>query len=277
MSYQTLILERRGPVGWLILNRPASLNAHNVTMLTELPQAWHELDADDDVRVIVMTGRGKGFCAGADVKEVAASGGGMADRMRSINDGRAPSRASARSNDIWKPVIAAVNGVCAGSGLYHVAEADIAIASRSAFFVDNHVSVGQAAALEPIGLMNSMPLGAVLRMALVGAHERLSADDAFRLGFVSEVVDPPERLDEVAQDLAEKIARNSPAALRHTKQAIWGALETGWSDAMLRGWDHIVQMWRHPDNAEGPKAFAEKRPARWAPPSYTEPTQERAN
>ena len=267
MSYETLILERRGPVGWLVLNRPDSLNAHNVTMLSELPRAWRELDADDDVRVIVMTGRGRAFCAGADVKEVAASGGGMAERMRGLTDGGSPTLVSARSNEVWKPVIAAVNGVCAGSGLSHVADADIAIASSSASFLDNHVSVGQAAGLEPVALMSSMPLTSVLRMALVGTYERLSAYDAYRLGLVTQVVDPPERLDESVQELAETIAKNSPAAMRHTKQAIWAALETSRSEATATGWRHVVEMWRHPDNAEGPKAFAERREPNWAPPS----------
>jgi enoyl-CoA hydratase/carnithine racemase len=102
LSYETLILEHRGPVGWIILNRPDSLNAHNLTMLSELPRAWSELDADDDVRVIVMTGQGRAFCAGADVKEVAASGGGMADRMRDVMDGGEFAPVSARSNEAWK-------------------------------------------------------------------------------------------------------------------------------------------------------------------------------
>ena len=270
MSYETLILEHRGPVGWLILNRPDSLNAHNVMMLSELPQAWREFDADDDVRVIVMTGSGRGFCAGADVKEVAASGGGMADRMSTLIETGEPVLASARSNDVWKPVIAAVNGVCAGSGLHHVAEADIAVASSSATFVDNHVSVGQAAGLEPIALMNSMPLTAVLRMALVGSGERLTAYDAFRLGLVTQVVEPPERLDDSVQALAEAIAKNSPAAMRHTKQAIWAALDSSRIDAMATGWRHVVAMWGHPDNREGPRAFAEGRLPRWASPSSSE-------
>jgi enoyl-CoA hydratase/carnithine racemase len=160
-----------------------------------------------------------------------------------------------------------VNGVCAGSGLTHVAEADIAIASSAASFVDNHVSVGQAAGFEPVALMSSMPLTSVLRMALVGSHERLSAYDAFHLGLVTEVVDPPERLEASVQDLAEKIARNSPAAMRHTKQVIWGARETSRSKAMALGWRHVVAMWRHPDNAEGPRAFAQRRAPDWAPPS----------
>ncbi len=94
VSYETLIVEHRGQVGWLILNRPDSLNAHNVKMLSELPLAWKELDADDGVRVIVMTGKGRGFCAGADVKEVAASGGGMGDRMSALIESSEPVLAS---------------------------------------------------------------------------------------------------------------------------------------------------------------------------------------
>jgi enoyl-CoA hydratase len=187
--------------------------------------------------------------------------------MRSFTDTGKPVLASARSNEVWKPVIAAVNGVCAGSGLHHVAEADIAIASSSATFLDNHVSVGQAAGLEPIALMSSMPLTAVLRMALVGNSESLNAHDAFRLGFVTQVVDPPEHLDVSVQALAERIAQNSPAAMRHTKQAIWAALDSSRSDAMAIGWQHVVAMWAHPDNLEGPRAFAEKRTPSWAPPS----------
>lgn len=194
----------------------------------------------------------------------------MSDRMSALIESGQPVRASARSNDVWKPVIAAVNGVCAGSALHHVGEADIAVASSSATFVDNHVSVGQAAGLEPIALMNSMPFTAVLRMALVGSGEKLSAYDAFRLGLVTEVVDPPERLDEAVQALAEVIARDSPAAMRHTKQAAWAALESARSDAMATGWRHVVAMWGHPDNQEGPRAFAERRTPRWAPPSRAE-------
>ena len=104
-------------------------------------------------------------------------------------------------------------------------------------------------------------------MALVGGSERLSADDAFRLGLVTQVVDPPERLEESVQALAEKIARNSPAAMRHTKQAIWAALDSSRSDAMANDWRHVVTMWGRPDNMEGPRAFAENRLPSWAPPS----------
>jgi enoyl-CoA hydratase len=141
---------------------------------------------------------------------------------------------------VWKPVIAAVNGMCVGGGLHFVADADIVLASSNATFLDTHVSVGQVAAYELIGLARRMPFEAVLRMALVGRHERMSAERALALGMISQVVDPPERLREEAQALAEKIARNSPAAMAATKRALWGALERGLTDACkagaLRSW-----------------------------------------
>ena len=103
-----------------------------------------------------------------------------------------------------------------------------------------------------------------MRMALVGARERMTAARAYQLGMISEVVDPPERLREAAQDLAEKIARNSPAAMAVSKRALWGALEMGLTDACKAGARDLVSMWGHPDQAEGPQAFAEKRDARWS-------------
>jgi len=126
------------------------------------------------------------------------------------------------------------------------------------------VSVGQVAAYELIGLARRMPFEAVLRMALVGRHERMSAERALTLGMISQVVDPPERLREEAQALAEKIARNSPAAMAATKRALWGALERGLTDACKAGAAELVSMWGHPDQVEGPAAFAEKREPQWA-------------
>jgi enoyl-CoA hydratase/carnithine racemase len=111
-----------------------------------------------------------------------------------------------------------------------------------------------------------MPVEAVMRMAFVGKHERLSAARAYDLGMISQVVDPPERLREEAQALAEKIARNSPEAMRLTKQALWGALETGLTEACRAGARHLVAMWGHPDQDEGPRAFAERREPQWTDP-----------
>ena len=130
-------------------------------------------------------------------------------------------------NDVWKPVITAVNGICAGGAFHWIADSDIVIAASDAQFFDPHVSIGQVVSIEAIGLMKRMPVEAVMRMAFVGRHERMSAARAYELGMISEVVDPPERLRDAAQELAEKIARNSPAAMAATKRALWGALELG--------------------------------------------------
>ncbi|RAY16277.1 enoyl-CoA hydratase/isomerase family protein [Actinomadura craniellae] len=261
MTYQTLRVERRGGVGWILFNRPDRRNAMNNAMRDELRDAWTELGEDPAVRVIVNGGLGRDFQTGADVKELASDGIGMERYRESVQ--KWDLGFTSWFLGIDKPVIAAVNGICAGGGLHFVADADIVLAASDASFTDPHVSVGQASTIEMIGLMRKMPAEAVLRMALVGRYERMSAARAYELGMVSEVVDPPERLHDAAQELAEKIARNSPAAMRATKRALWGALEHGLTDACKAGAAELVGLWGHPDQAEGPAAFAEKREPRW--------------
>jgi enoyl-CoA hydratase len=226
--------------------------------------AWDELEADPEVRVIVHTGQGRAFQTGVDVQEIATDGVGM-ERYRE----------SAESFDLhftsWhqhvsKPVITAVNGICAGGGLHWIADADIVIAASDAEFFDPHVSVGQVVAAEAIGLMKKMPVEAIMRMALVGRWERMSAARAYELGMISQIVDPPGELRNAAQSLAELIARNSPAAMAATKRALWGALELGLTDACRAGSKELVSMWGHPDQEEGPRAFAEKRAPVWIAP-----------
>ena len=232
-SYEFLKVERHGPVGWLINNRPDQLNAMNNAMRDEFAVAWQELDADPQVRVIVHTGEGRAFQTGVDVREVASDGVGMERYRESLEQWSL--RFTAWHNQVWKPVITAVNGLCAGGAFHWVADADIVLAASDATFFDPHVSVGQVVSIEAIGLMRKMPVEAVMRMALVGRHERMSAQRAYELGMVSQVVDPPERLRDEAQALAEKIARNSPAAMAATKRALWGALETGLTEACRAG------------------------------------------
>lgn len=265
MAFECLKVERRGPVGWLINNRPDRLNAMNARMRDELADAWMQLDTDAEVRVIVHTGEGRAFQTGVDVAEIASDGVGMERYRRSVED--FDLHFTAWHQEVWKPVITAVNGVCAGGGFHWVADADIVICASDAEFFDPHVSVGQVVSIEAIGLMRKMPVEAVMRMALVGRHERMPAERAYELGMVSEVVDPPERLRERAQELGETIARNSPAAMAATKRALWGALELGLTDACRAGAAELVSMWGHPDQVEGPRAFAEKREPRWAPPT----------
>ncbi len=262
MTYETLEVERRGHVGWLIFNRPEVLNAMNLKMAAELPRAWKELDGDDDVRVIVNSGRGRAFQTGVDVREVSEAGG-MGNRVS--RGERSEGGMTARANNVWKPVICAVNGLCVGAGFHWVVDADFAVASRAATFIDTHVSVGQVSALEPIGLIGRIPFGAIMRMMLMGRHERVGADRAYELGLVSEIFDE-DAFEQGVQTLAETVARNSPTTMMLSKKAIWHGLEYGRERALAYGLDAVKDMWDHPDNVEGARAFVERRVPDWAPP-----------
>jgi enoyl-CoA hydratase/carnithine racemase len=225
LSYAALRVERRGPVGWLVFARPDVGNAMDAAMLAELERAWAELEADPDVRVIVNTGEGPAFQTGLDVAQLSRDPGALREQSRRTRD--AELRLTAWHCGVTKPVIAAVNGTCAGGGLHFVADADIVLAAADATFLDPHVSIGQVSAYETIGLVRRSPMEPVMRMALAGRHERISAARAHQLGIVGQVVDPAAGLRDAAQDLAELIARRDPALLAATKRALWGALEQG--------------------------------------------------
>jgi enoyl-CoA hydratase/carnithine racemase len=259
--YGTLRVERRGPVGWLVFSRPDAGNALDARMFAELERAWLELARDPEVRVIVNTGDGRAFQTGVDVVQISRDLEALRRFSRQTRDFEL--RFTAWHLGVHKPVIAAVNGVCAGGGVRFVADADIVMASVDATFLDPHVSVGQVSAFETIALVRRSPAEAILRMALAGRHERMGAERARQLGIVSQVVDPPERLRDEAQVLGETIARNSPAAMAATKRALWRALEVGLTSACRAGTDDLVSMWGHPDQEEGPLAWAQRREPRW--------------
>ena len=262
-SFEHLAVWRDGHVGWLVFDRPDAHNALDAVMFRELEEAWLALDADPEVRVIVNTGNGSAFQTGLDMVQVARDKDALRAVSRQTRDFTL--RFTSWQVGVRKPVIAAVNGVCAGGGLHFVADADIVIASSTATFTDPHVSVGQVSAFETIALTRMSPMEPILRMAFTGRHERMSAVRALQLGIVSEVVDPPERLRQAAADLAGKIARNSPTAMAVTKRALWQALERDLTDACKVGARDLALMWGHPDQEEGPAAFAEKRDPAWTP------------
>jgi len=225
---KTLRVERVGPVGWLVFDRPEVGNAMDATMLAELEAGWQELDADPEVRVIVNTGEGSAFQTGLDVVQLSRDKEALREQSRRTK--RAELKLTAWHNGVWKPVIAAVNGVCAGGGLHFVCDADIVLLASTATLLDPHVSVGQVSAYETIALVRKSPMEPVLRLALAGRHERLSAERAYELGIASEVVEPAE-LRARAQALGELIAQRPPELLQATKRALWRALEVSLSQA----------------------------------------------
>lgn len=222
-EFRTLRVGREGAVGWLVFDRPTRGNAMDSVMLAELEHAWAALDADPEVRVIVNTGSGKAFQTGLDVVELARDPAALREQSRRTK--RSELRLTGHQCGVAKPVIAAVNGVCAGGGLHFVADADVVLASSDAVFLDPHVSLGQVSASEAVTLVRRTAFEPVMRMVLAGRHERISAARARTLGMVGEVVDPPERLRDAARELAGRIARHPPERLAAVKRALWQALE----------------------------------------------------
>ncbi len=225
VAEESLLIQRDGMLGWLIFNRPQAGNAMDASMMAALPEAWRELNADNSIRVIVVTGAGRAFQTGLDMVQLARDPAALREMSRRTK--RADLQLTGWHCGVTKPVVTAVNGVCAGGGLHFVVDSDVVIASSDAAFLDPHVSVGQASAFETIGLARRAAFGPVARMALIGAHERVDARRAHRLGWVSEVVDPPERLTEVAADIARRIAESADAVtLAALKKQLWASLET---------------------------------------------------
>jgi enoyl-CoA hydratase len=227
-SVPVLIVESRGPVGWLTFNRPEVSNAMNAEMMAALPAAWAELDADPEVAAIVVTGAGRAFQTGLDMVQLSTQPDALREMSRRTKRGNP--QLTGWQLGVAKPVIAAVNGVCAGGGLHFVADADVVIAATTATFLDPHVTVGQVSAFETIGLARRSAFAPVARLALMGAQERVTAEEALRFGWVSEVV-APEELHAAAQRLGEYIAANDRAAVVATKAALWRSLETGLTQA----------------------------------------------
>lgn len=252
-----LIVEQSGYVLLLTLNRPERLNALDRTLQETLESTFIKAGADHSVRVVVITGAGRAFCSGADVARLEDGAKGSNNPA----DVHVP-KFTMRQAKIYKPTICAVNGVCAGAGLHFVADSDIVIASTAASFVDTHVNVGQVTALEPIGLMQKMPLSAVLRMVILGKAERLTAEQALAAQMISEVV-APEALLPRALALAEIAASVSPASVQRSLKAIWEALDLPLDRAYANGFDILIRHRSHPDALEGPTAFREKRDPNW--------------
>ena len=254
MSNEPVLVERDGYVALVTLNDPDTLNALSTEMMQELGRVWPELDADPKCRVVVLTGAGeRGFCSGLRAQNIDA------------DPAKRPSgypRFTPRQCGLWKPVVVAVNGVCASGGLHFLSHAEIVIASETARFLDTHVTVGQVSGLEATCLARRIPLEVVLRMVVLGRSERLDAQKAREIGLVSEIL-PPDQLKGRALELARLAAANSPHAIRHSLQALWQGLDMGLDDALNNAWNHIVEHRSHPDSREGGRAFLEKRTPNW--------------
>jgi enoyl-CoA hydratase len=259
---EVLLRERRGEVELLTLNRPEKRNALNKELLTALADTFAELETDDAVNAIVLTGAGdKAFCAGMDLAEFAAGGGGgnTVAAQTEADDSVVPSRHQIVSWDYPKPLVAALNGATVGGGFEIMMACDLVVAAEHVKFGLAEVKRG----LMPGGggtlLATRIPLTVALEITLTG--ETFDAARALELGLVNRVVPAGTEVDG-ALALAEAIAANGPLAVRTVKRLVRATTLQG-GDA---GWprpSEIGAVFGSEDAREGATAFAEKRAPRF--------------
>lgn len=228
MAFETLLFERgEDHVATITINRPEAMNSFNAQMLEEFDALWDQIKADDSIHAVVLrAAMGRAFSSGADVRQAREGKGstGVVSGSNIWNLADPGDKLGPRRKKMWKPVVTAVHGICAGGAFYWLNESDIIICSDDAQFFDPHVTYGMTAALEPIGARHRMPLGEVLRMTLLGNDERISAQTALRISLVTEVV-PLDRLWARAHELAAIIAAKPPTATQGSVRAIWESLD----------------------------------------------------
>jgi enoyl-CoA hydratase/carnithine racemase len=272
MSYDTILLEKRGRAACITLNRPDTLNSISIEMMRELRQVWAEVEADQDIWTAIVTGAGqKALCTGADVKVIEGTyidgaptgidmwGEGM---LTSLRQWDVPQEATPPYLNMSKPIICAVNGAACGAGLDLVTTSDIAIAAEHATFFDPHVSIGVVSAREMVRMARVVPLNVTMRMALMGKHERMSAERALQLGLITEIV-AADKLLERALEIAGIVNRNAPLAVRGTRMAIRKGLSLPVAEAELLAESYRMRCAQTSDAREGPAAFLEKRTPNW--------------
>ncbi|WP_031478738.1 enoyl-CoA hydratase/isomerase family protein [Streptomyces bicolor] len=238
-------------VAVVTLDRPDRLNAIDLTMRDELVSAWRELRFDDAVRAVVVTGAGeRAFCTGLDRDAVVPQPNSpymMDDPLL---------RVGPKSNDLWKPVVAAVRGMACGGAFYLLGETDFVVADPTATFFDPHTGYGMVSAYESMLMALRMPYGEAARMALMGNAERLSARRAHEIGLVSEVTEPGGALD-AAVDCAAVIAGYPTEGVQGTVRALWAAREAALAQAFAQA-PHLISLGNLPAERQA-ELFAARR------------------
>ena len=264
MTFETIVYEVSERVATITFNRPDQLNALSPLMVRELREAYAAAEQDDQVWILVVTGSGRAFCAGADVGEISADGRVVYDEpyLTTYPQWEAPQEATPPFRTMTKPVLTAVNGLCCGAGLDLITTSDISIASDRAEFFDPHVSIGLVSGREMVRLARVLPLNVTMRLALMGKHERLSAQRLYDLGVITEVVEH-DRLLERAHEIAALVNRNAPLAVRGTRLAIRTGIDMPLHEAEILAETFRERVVRTDDAQEGPKAFIEKRTPEW--------------
>ncbi|MEU7035619.1 enoyl-CoA hydratase/isomerase family protein [Streptomyces sp. NPDC046237] len=231
----TVVRDKETGVATVTLDRADKHNAITLDMARRLTETWQEFRYDDEVRAVVVTGAGtRAFCTGIDRSaEVPqpSSPYTIDDPLVAIGP---------KANDLWKPVVAAVEGMACGGAFYLLGEAEFLVAGEGATFFDPHTTYGMVSAFETIHMAQKMPFGEVARMALMGTAERISAHRAYETGLVSELTEPGGALD-AARRAAAVVAAYPTAAVQGTVRALWSAKEAARAQALAHA-PHLVTL-----------------------------------
>jgi enoyl-CoA hydratase/carnithine racemase len=260
MAYRDILVEKRGRIVCLTLNRPERMNAIGVETGNEMLEVFREYRDDSELWVMIIAAAGeKAFCSGMYVTEAARK-----TEEKGKTEGYTIFKAwTDMMQSIRKPFICAINGYCIGGGWHLVADSDIVIASDTAQFFDTHVNIGLINGVESAGLAFRMPPGIVMRMVIEGRHFRVNAQQALQWGLVSEVV-PPGQLMARAWEIATHIAEDAaPLAVQGSKKAILGALDRGPTEGIPYTWTVLTDIQDTEDTKEGFRSFVEKRKPRF--------------
>jgi E-phenylitaconyl-CoA hydratase len=251
-AFETVEFDIVDRVATLTLNRPDKLNSFNERMANEVVAVWRRVREDAGIHAVVVQANGeRAFCTGIDVGE-----GKWWDHEPIFNQEDPGVMLGPKANLVWKPVIAALHGMVAGGAMYFVNESDFAICAESTVFFDPHANAGIVSALEPVGMLaRGVPYGDVMRWALLGSEERLSAPTALRLGLVTEVV-PDDQLRSRAAQLAAEIAARRPEGIQGTVRALWEARDLPPSVAARHGmsYTHIGNAGAESDSRTNKRA-----------------------
>ena len=249
MNYEEIVLAKKDNIAVITLNRPNRMNAISQKVLEELLSAFDEVDKDDDVRVVIITGAGKGFCSGADVTEMPGGGAPQQDVVGS--------RVIRRLRMIRKPVIAMVNGAAVGGGCALALACDMRVGSQNSRFMNAFIRRGLSSGWAgPWLYPRLMGLGKAMEILLTG--DFLEAKEAERLGVLNKLV-PADELEKETMALAAKIAKGPPVAIRETKRRVYEGLESDFQTGLQSADEGEIVTVSTEDYREGVSAFIEKR------------------
>ncbi|MEU6666428.1 enoyl-CoA hydratase/isomerase family protein [Streptomyces sp. NPDC046727] len=251
MSTVRLDVDKGTGVAVVTLDRPERLNAIDLAMVRELADVWRALRFDDSVRAVVLTGSGeRAFCTGIDRDAVVPQPSSPYMQDDPLLD------VGPKANDLWKPVVGAVEGMACGGAFYLLGECDFLIAGAGATFFDPHTTYGMVSAYESMLMAQRMPYGEVARMVLMGGAERLSARRAYEIGLVCELTESG-GASAAATECAAVIAGCPAEAVQGTVRALWAAREAALAQAFAQA-PHLISLGNLP-GARQAELFAARR------------------